>query len=71
MIIEENIKTVKFGIVAVGEVFRCGGRYYLKIPTCECGTGYEYNYYDLTNDDYGYLSPEREVIPVKAKLVIE
>ena len=70
MIIEENVKTIAFGNLKNGDVFRCGSRFNLKIPPCESGE-YEYNYYDLTNNDYGYISPVKEVTPVNAKLVIE
>lgn len=71
MIIEEKFKTITFGGLDYGDVFRCGSIYYLKVPTCECGTGYEYNSYDLENNDYCYFSDDRQVIPAKAKLVIE
>lgn len=72
MIIEEKVKTTTFEDLNNGDVFRYGSIYYLKVPPCKsAGTGYEYNSYDLYNDDYCCFADDREVYPVKAKLVIE
>lgn len=72
MVIEENIKTVTFGLLDDGDVFRSGSSiYFLKVPACKSEAGYEYNSYDLVNNDYCYFGDDREVIYVKAKLVIE
>lgn len=70
MKIEESVKTLTFGSLDDGDVFRSGTKYFLKIPPCE-SSGYEYNAYDLTIDDYIYFRDDKEVIPVNAKLVIE
>ena len=70
MTIEENTKTTTFGEFDVGDVFRYGSRYFLKMPNCSIGD-YNYNSYDLSNNDYCYFSEYREIIPIKAKLVIE
>jgi hypothetical protein len=71
MVIEENIKTVAFGELDDGDVFHCGSIYYLKVPTCTSEAGYDYNSFDLVNNDYCYFSDEKDVIFVRAKLVIE
>ena len=71
MIIEENIKTTTFEDLNNGDVFRYGSIYYLKIPTCTSEGGYSYSSYDLVNNDYCYFADDREVIYVKAKLIIE
>ena len=71
MIIEEYNKVKAFGELRAGDVFRYGSINYLKVPPCKCDTEYDYNSYDLDNNDYCYFSNERDVIFVKAKLVIE
>ena len=71
MVIEEHTKTVLFGELYDGEIFRYGSIYYLKIPTCASEGGYDYSSYDLVNNNYCYFADDREVYPVKAKLVIE
>ena len=70
MIIEEYNKVKTFGELNAGDVFRYGSISYLKIPPCSTGN-YNYNSYDLINNDYCYFSEYRDVIFVKAKLVIE
>lgn len=70
MIIEDINKIVNFEELAIGDVFWYGGQYYLKIPLCT-SAGYNYDAYDLSNDDYNYFSDTREVTTVTAKLVIE
>ena len=69
MIIEENIKTTTFEKLDNGDIFRYGSIYFLKIPEC-VSNEYNYNSYDLINNDYCYFSEFRDVIPIKAKLVI-
>lgn len=71
MVIEENIKTAIFGELNDGDVFRYGSIYYLKVPPCERSAGYNYNSYDLVNNDYCYFCDDRTVISIRAKLVIE
>ena len=72
MVIEEKIKTVAFRELDDGDIFRSGSSiYFLKVPNCKSEAGYEYNSYDLVNNDYCYFGDDREVIYVKAKLVIE
>lgn len=70
MVIEENIKTTTFEKLEIGDVFRYGSNYYLKVPPCSTGN-YNYNSYDLSNNDYCYFSEYRDIIPIRAKLVIE
>ena len=70
MVIEENVKTTTFGELSSGDVFRYGSIYFLKVPAC-AADGYNYNSYDLVNNDYCYFSEYRDIISVKAKLVIE
>ena len=70
MVIEENIKTTTFENLEEGDVFRYGSNYFLKVPPCSTDK-YNYNSYDLSNNDYCYFSEYRDIIPVKAKLVIE
>ena len=69
MRIEDTNKTVNFGELAIGDVFCCGSTYYLKIPRCT-SVGYDYNAYDLSNDDYNNFFDTKEVTIVTAKLVI-
>lgn len=72
MVIEENTKTAIFGELDAGDVFRYGSIYFLKIPPCVVkNTGYNYNSYDLVNNDYCFFSDCREINITKAKLVIE
>lgn len=69
MVIEDTNRIVNYGDLAIGDVFYYGGQYYLKIPLCTAG-GYDYDAYDLSNDDFNYFSDTREVTTVNAKLVI-
>ena len=70
MVIEEKIKSTEFRELDNGDVFRYGSIYYLKIPPCSTNE-YNYNSYDLVNNDYCYFSDYRDIIAVKAKLIIE
>ena len=70
MVIEESNKKTVFKELKCGDIFYYGNIYYLRVPFCTV-CDYDYNSYDLKNDDYCYFSDDKQVTPVKAKLVIE
>ena len=71
MVIEEKNKNITFGEINNGDVFRRGGIIYIKTGYLTTDTGYDFNAYDLLNDDFCNFSNKDIVEKVKAKLVIE
>lgn len=71
MLIKQYDNKVEFGELKVGDVFRCDGFVYIKINFLVTDSGYEFNVYDLSNDDISSFSDNAIVEKVKAVLTVE
>lgn len=71
MVIEENNSKIKFKELKIGDVFRCNDIIYIRTSYLTTDTGYDFDAYDLDNDDFCNFSDNDIVEKVKAKLVIE
>jgi hypothetical protein len=71
MIIEGNTKITTFGELKIGDVFRFSGDIYIKIPYYTTDTGYDFDAYNLSNNDVYNFNNYEDVEKIKAKLVIE
>ena len=71
MIIKQCNSKVKFEELKIGDVFRCKDTIYIKTSYLTTDTGYDFDAYDLENDDFCNFSNSDIVEKVKAELVIE
>lgn len=71
MIIEQNNNKIKFENIKIGDIFRFDGDIYIKIPYYTTDSGYDFDAYNLSNNDIYNFYGDEIVEKVKAKLVIE
>ena len=71
MVIKQNSNKVKFEELKVGDVFRSANIVYIKTNCITTDSGYDFNAYDLLNDDFCNFRDYEIVEKVDAELVVK
>ena len=73
MTIVTKVREVQFESINVGEVFKCGGGVFMRIPRCTMNftTTTEYNSVCMEDGKLYHTMDETLVTPLNAKLIVE